>query len=115
MHRVGKMSGVESTEGSSTHELDTFIFQQVIREAIIASSYSIPGKQTEHGPDYAPIYFMAYEECSLRLDTTVYYEPSSSTEVVVSDINLRVNRALKENGIEIPYPYLNVVQKQRHE
>ena len=28
MHGLGKMSGVESTEESSTHELDTFIFQQ---------------------------------------------------------------------------------------
>ena len=87
---------------------------QVIRDAIIASAYSIPAKETEHGADYAPIYFMAYESSSLRLDTTVYYSPSSPSEVVISDINLRVKHALKENGIEIPYTYLNVVQKQEH-
>lgn len=33
---------------------------------------------------------------------------------VIKD-NLRVNRALKEHGIEIPYNYLNVVQKQEEE
>ena len=88
---------------------------QVIRDAIIASAYSMPAKETDHGNDYAPIYFMAYESSSLRLDTTVYYSPSSPTEVVISDINLRVKHALKENGIEIPYTYLNVVQKQVHE
>ena len=87
----------------------------VIREAIIASPYSIPGKQTEHGQDYAPIYFMAYEDSSLRLDTTVYYEASSPSETVISDINLRVLRALGENGIEIPYEYINVVQKSDRE
>ncbi len=84
---------------------------KVIRQAIMESEYSIPGKKTEHGPDYADVYFMAYEESSLRLSTTVYYNPDSPSEVVITDINLRVNRALKENGIEIPYRYLNVVHK----
>ena len=39
------------------------------------------------------------------------YKPSSSSEVVISDVNLRVNHALKQNGIEIPYEYINVVHK----
>ena len=55
---------------------------------------------------------MAYEESSLQLATTVYFEPAVPSEVVKSDINLRINKALQENGIEIPYPYLNVIQKQ---
>ena len=88
---------------------------EVIRQAIIDSEYSIPGKETEHGPDYAPVYFMAYEESSLRLDTTVYYASTSPSEKVISDVNLRVNRALKQNGIEIPYPYMNIIQKDAEE
>lgn len=84
---------------------------QVIRQAIMESTYSIPAKDTDHGKDYAPVYFMAYEDSSLRLTTTVYYEASSPSEVVISDINLRVDQALKENGVEVPYPYINVVQK----
>ncbi|MCR4732013.1 MAG: mechanosensitive ion channel family protein [Lachnospiraceae bacterium] len=84
---------------------------EVIRQAIVESEYTIPGKMTDHGPDYAPIYFLAYEDSSLRLDTTIYYEPSSPSEVVISDVNLRVNHALKQNGIEIPYEYINVVHK----
>lgn len=85
---------------------------EVIRNAVISSDHSIPGKNTDHGMDYAPVYFMAYEESSLRLETTVYYEPSSPTEAVKTDVNLRVNRALKENGIEIPFNYINVIQKK---
>ena len=88
---------------------------QVIRQAIIESEYSIPAKKTDHGPDYAEVYFMAYEESSLRLDTTVYYRPESPSEVVISDINLRVSNALKKNGIEIPYRYLNIVHKERQD
>lgn len=83
----------------------------VVRDAIISSEYSIPGKETAHGPDYASIYFMAYEESALRLRTTVYFESTTPSEVLISDINLRVNHALKENGIEIPYTYINVIQK----
>jgi len=88
---------------------------RVIRQAVMESEYSIPGKETDHGMDYAPIYFMAYEDSSLRLSTTVYYESTSPSEIVISDVNLRVNRALQENGIEIPYPYLNIVQRPGEE
>ena len=83
----------------------------VIRNAIISSDYSIPGKETENGQDYAAIYFMAHEESALRLRTTVYYESSTPSELLISDINLRVNHALRENNIEIPYTYINVIQK----
>lgn len=85
---------------------------RVIRQAIIASPYTIPGKQTDHGPDYAPIYFMAYEDSSLRLATTVYYEPSTPSETAISDVNLRVDHALQDSGIEIPFNYVNVVQRK---
>ena len=47
----------------------------------------------------------------MKLVTTVYYKPAIASEAVISDINLRVYHALHENGIEIPFPYINVVQK----
>ena len=84
---------------------------RVIRDAIISSEYSLPGKETQSGGDYADVYFMAYEENRLRLMTTVYFAPTTPSEVAISDINRLVDRALRENGIEIPYPYLNVIQK----
>jgi len=84
---------------------------RVIREAIIDSGYSIPGKKMDGRSDYAPVYFMAYQESSLMLTTTVYYMPYTPSEVLISDINMRVNQALHDNGIEIPYSYLNVIQK----
>ena len=83
---------------------------RVIGEAVRASEYSIPGRETGDGADYAPVYFMAYEDSSLRFSTTVYFAPSTPQEILISDINVRVNRALKENGIEIPYTYINVIQ-----
>ena len=84
----------------------------VIRQAIMESTYTIPGKLTDKGLDYAPVYFLAYDEYSLRLETTVYYTPANSTEAVKTDVNLRINKALKENGIEVPYKYINIMTKE---
>ena len=84
---------------------------QVIKDAVISSPYSIPGKQGDDGMEYADIYFMGYELSSLRMTTTVYYESDIASEKLISDINCRVNQALRENGVEIPYPYINIVQK----
>ena len=84
---------------------------EVIRQAVMDSSLSEPGQETESGSRYGDVYFFAYEASSLRLGTTVYYKTDCPTERIKTDINLRVGKALKENGIEIPYPYINVVQK----
>ncbi|MCR5794980.1 MAG: mechanosensitive ion channel family protein [Solobacterium sp.] len=84
----------------------------VIREAIISSSYSIPGVKRDYGMDYAPVYFMEFQSSSLLLQTTVFYPPEVQTEVLISDINLRVDLALNENGIEIPYNFVNVVNRE---
>ena len=81
----------------------------VIGRAVEESAYSIPGKPGKTGGEYGPVYFIAYADSSLVMATTVYYERTTPTEVVKSDINTRVKRALDANGIEIPYNYVNVV------
>lgn len=53
----------------------------------------------------------AFPESSLHLKTTVYFDAEVPSERLISDINCRVNRALRDNGIEIPYPYINIIQK----
>ena len=69
-------------------------------------------KEKEGEMEYGPVYFIAYADSSLTMATTVYYEPTVTTEVLKNDINMRVNKAFKENGIEIPYNYVNVVMRQ---
>lgn len=85
----------------------------VIRRAVEESPYSIPGKPGEQGGEYGPVYFIEYAASSLVMATTVYYEANHATEVVKSDINARVKRALDKNGIEIPYDYVNVVMDSK--
>lgn len=81
----------------------------VVKEAVISSPYSIPGREINGKMDYSPVYFMAYETTGFRISTTVYFPSNVATEVMISDVNLRVHKALAENGIEVPYPYINVV------
>ena len=87
----------------------------VIAHAVEESPYSVPGKPGKDGLVYGPIYFIQYAESSLVMATTVYYEPTTPTEVVKSDINTRVKQALDDSGIEIPYNYVNVVMKEPKE
>ena len=82
---------------------------KVLRDAVIESEYSEPEGKNK---DYGPVYFISYSDSSLVLATTVYYKPTNATEVVMSDINMRVNNAFAREGIEIPFNYVNVVMKK---
>jgi small-conductance mechanosensitive channel len=81
------------------------LVKEVIKTAISESPYSVP----RTGEEYSPVYFMNYTNNGLEMGTTVYYEPTSPTEIVRDDINTRVNRALNTAKIEIPYNYTNVI------
>lgn len=82
---------------------------KVLRDVVIESEYSEPEGKNK---DYGPVYFISYADSSLVLATTVYYKPTNATEVVMSDINMRVNDAFAREGIEIPFNYVNVVMKK---
>ncbi len=85
---------------------------EVISNAVKESEYTVPGYNIRGTEEYGPVYFMAYEDSCLALNTTVYFKPSVPSEWVYSDINKRVDKALKENDIEIPFNYMNVIVKE---
>ncbi|MBR2797491.1 MAG: mechanosensitive ion channel family protein [Clostridia bacterium] len=109
---IGGMRSIYFTFGVAYHT-DVEKAIAVVRQAVEECPYSVPGKPGPDGPDYAPVYFMDFEDSSLQLATTVYYTASHSTEMVKSDINSRVKGALEAAGIEIPYNYVNVVFSDR--
>ena len=92
-------------------DCDVMQAMTVIADAVKNSPYSVPGKPVGDGLDYGPVYFIQYAESSIVMATTVYYNPGTPTEVLKSDVNLRVKQALDGMGIEIPYNYVNVVMK----
>ncbi len=89
---------------------------RIIRQAIMDSPYSVPGKPGGDGgdPEYAQVYFLAFRDSSLDLGTTGYYMPGTPTEVFKNDVNTRVKKALENNHIEIPYNYLNVMVGEKN-
>ena len=99
-----------------SYTTDTVQASRIIREAVTESPYSVPGRVYAPGgePEYGQVYFLAFRDSALELGTTVYYEPTTPTEVFKDDINTRVKQALDANGIEIPYSYLNVVVDEKH-
>ena len=92
------------------YESDMDLVKSVIEKAVSESEYSIPALQDAEGnPRYGNAYFMSFADSALIVQITVYYEKKYKTEVIIDDINRRVRDALRENGIEIPYNYINVV------
>lgn len=86
--------------------------KKVIFDAVRESPYSIPVRKNEKSePAYSPVYFIRFADSALIMAVTVYYEKTFTTETVKNDINTRVREALIENGIEIPYNYVTVVNK----
>lgn len=96
-----------------SYDTDVDVAMKVIRRAVEESPFTIPGKPGANGGEYGPVYFIEYGESSLVMATTVYFSPGHPSEVVKSDINTRVKRALDAQGIEIPYNYVNVVVDSR--
>lgn len=97
-----------------SYDTDTAKAQEVIGRAVKESPYTVPGKPSAEGNVYGPVYFLAFEESSLVMGVTVYYEPTVSTEMMKSDVNSRVRQALRSAGIEIPYNYLNIIEKNEN-
>ena len=104
---LSHMTDMRSIHFRFTVGLDTRPEQakQVILDAVRQSTHAVP----REGESYSPVYFIAYQPSGMEMATTVYYKPTSPTEVVKDDINTRVKQALVAAGIEIPYPYMNVL------
>lgn len=104
---LSRMAGSRSIHFRFEVGLDTKpeLAKQVILDAVRQSPYAVP----REGESYSPVYFIAYQPSGLEMATTVYYTPESPTETVKDDINTRVKQALAAAGIEIPYPYMNVL------
>jgi len=95
-----------------SYDTDVELAAKVIGEAIASSPYSIERKYADGTSAYGQVYFWGFEASALVMKTSVFYERTSSTEKVRSDVNVRVNKALAASGIEIPYNYINIVNKK---
>ena len=84
--------------------------KQVMTDTICDCPLTLNEKKTdEKNPNSRSVYFLELNDSALIMGATVLYPSNIRTEVVKDEINTLIFNALKENGIEIPYNYLNVV------
>ena len=93
------------------YDSDVALAKKLVYETIEKSDKTVPGRKGKDGKrHYSPVYFLNYAESSLVLAVTVYYS-KIPTEVVKDEINTKINETFRAHGIEIPYNYVNVVNK----
>ena len=73
----------------------------------------VPGLNLAALPDliFTVLFFFMIVTHMRQIDPQVRYKVPQGTEVVKDDVNSSVFKALEENGIEIPFNYVNVVMK----
>ncbi len=88
--------------------------KEIIRKTICDCPLTLnEDKYNPDDPNSKYVSFLKMDESSLIMGATIYYPHGVRTEVVADEVNTRIFKALEENGIEIPYRYLNVVVKEK--
>ncbi|MCR4762073.1 MAG: mechanosensitive ion channel family protein [Lachnospiraceae bacterium] len=93
-----------------SYDTDVQTAMDIIRDCVAESPYTLETERNGIREDSGPVYFLKYGDSALILETTIWVTRTTSSYVATTDINLRVNQAFRENGIEIPYQYVNVVE-----
>ncbi len=86
--------------------------KKVISDAVSSSPLTRGKSIAKDGTHiYAPVYFLRLTDNAIIMSVTVYCDSATNSIVLRDDIHTRVFNALRENNIEIPYNYVNLIQK----
>ena len=107
----GDRRGVHLTY-SVSYDTDLSLAIEAIRDCVAESSYTLPVETNGIMEDSGPVYFLKYGESALILETTIWVNKETNTYVAVTDVNMRINNMFKKLGIEIPYNFVNVVERE---
>ncbi len=84
----------------------------LIREAVKNCPLTLPNNEKNADLDgYGDVYLMAITGNSYQLETTIWTENDTDNFLACSEVRIAVIEKFNENGIEIPYQYLNLIQK----
>lgn len=61
---------------------------------------------------YGDVYLMGFQESGLLLETVIWTEPETDNFLACSQVRSLILQKFMQNGIEIPYNYLNVIEKE---
>ena len=97
---------------SVSYDTDVQYAMDIIRDCVEESPYTLGIETDGIKEDSGPVYFLKFADSALVLETTIWVTRHTNSYVATTDINSRVNRAFKEHGIELPYNFLNIVERE---
>lgn len=92
-----------------SYDTDVQKAMDLIRDCVEDSPYTLSIETDGIHEDSGPVYFRKFADSALILETTIWVSRETSNDKAVTDVNTRVLQMFREHGIEIPYPYINVV------
>ena len=95
-----------------SYDTDVQYAMDTIRDCVAESPYTLGIETNGIKEDSGPVYFLRFADSALVLETTIWVTRDTNSYVAITDVNNRVNKAFKERGIEIPYNYLNIVERE---
>ncbi len=108
-YRMADRRGIDMSF-SVSYDTDVRKAIEIVRDCVAASPYTLSVDNCGLTEDSGPVYFTTFGDSALVLKTTIWVAKSTNGTLASSDVNIRVLEAFRQYGIEIPYPYFNVVQ-----
>ena len=97
---------------SVSYDTDVQYAMDTIRDCVVESPYTLGVETDGINEDSGPVYFLKFADSALILETTIWITRQTNSYVATTDVNNRINRAFKERGIEIPYNFINVIERE---
>ncbi|MCR4902933.1 MAG: mechanosensitive ion channel family protein [Butyrivibrio sp.] len=96
-----------------SYESDVDRAKEIIRKVICDCPLTLnKDNYKESDPNTRSVYFLEITDSAFVLGATVLYPHNIRTEVVKDELNTLIFRTLKQDGIDIPYNYMNVIMKK---
>lgn len=98
---------------SISYDSDVELAMRIIQEEIQSHPNFIDGRlpEEEHLP-LVPVMMMAWEASSIQLRANAWTMGASAAFTLRCDVLLSVKKRFEKEGVEIPYPYQNVIIKK---
>ena len=97
---------------SVSYDTDVPYAMDTIRDCVADSPYTLGIETNGITEDSGPVYFMKFGDSALILETTIWMDRNANGFIATTDVNNRVVKAFRERGIEIPYNFVNVVERE---
>ena len=90
----------------------------IVRQAVRECPFTVPNQANKANDDlggYGDVYFMSFDDSSLALETVIWTEPETDNFLACSEVRASILDRFRKEGIEIPYSYVNIIEKNEED